>query len=149
MTITQETTIPGILGTPIPILGGNPYTLTKGFYDSVLRPSAITLLPSYQHYLEATVLKGGEFIQPVIDNYLAPNLSKVGFTGLRELEVDGKGNTIILNLPENEKTVIVGKKVGEMQEFDVFVARVCQTVKYLHMPVKEEEEIIEGEKVVM
>ena len=148
MTQKIETKIPEILGTTIPLLNVNPYSLTKTFYNTVVRPGAISLEPKYTQYVEPTLTKTVDYITPLItptiETYVKPNLSKVGFTGLKELIVDGKGNTIIQNGPEGTKTVIVGGKAGELQEFDVFVARLVLTFEGLHLPLKEVEEVVEG-----
>ena len=142
-TLKTEAKIPEILGATIPLLNINPYTLTKSFYNTVVRPGAFALQPKYSQYVEPTLTKTVDYITPLIEptvrNHILPNLSKVGFEGLKELTVDGKGNTIIQNGPENTKTVIVGGKAGELQDFDVFVARLVLTFEGLHLPLKEVE----------
>ena len=49
--------------------------------------------------------------------------------GLEPLPTDSKGNSTVIVSPENKVQKIIGGKVSEGQEFDVFVARLVWTIK--------------------
>jgi len=61
-------------------------------------------------------------------------LNQVGIKEFKELAKDQKGNTTVTVSPEGNTQTIIGGKVSEDQEFDVFVARVCETLKVVHKP---------------
>jgi hypothetical protein len=112
----------------IPLLG-NTYSLSKSLYTKVVRPIAVPLLP----YATPILSKVGSLVEPLT----TPCLDSVGLAELKPLTANGKGNSVILVKPEGEgvKQTIVGGKIGENQEFDWFVARVCETAKGAHKPV--------------
>ena len=123
--MSDEASIPVFLGPSIPILG-NPYSLTKKIYCKVVKPVAVPLIP----WVAPAVNLGAKVVKPVA----VPVLNQIGLGEFKELKKDKKGNTSIAVRPEGVTQTIIGGKASSDQEFDVFIARVCETAKGLHKP---------------
>lgn len=122
----EEASIPAFLGTTVPILGFNPYSVTKTVYTNAVKPIAKPLVPHVAPVLTWSLAK----LSPIS----TPLLASVGLTEFKSLQINRKGNTVIAVRPEGGTQTIIGGKVSEEQEFDYFVARVCETAKCLKVP---------------
>ncbi|GMH62278.1 hypothetical protein TrVE_jg12453 [Triparma verrucosa] len=123
--MSDEASIPAFLGPSVPVLG-NPYSLTKKIYSKVVKPVATPIIP----WVAPAVSFGVKIVKPVA----SPVLNSVGLGEFKELKKDKKGNTTIAVRPEGVTQTIIGGKASEDQEFDVFIARVCETAKGVHKP---------------
>ncbi|GMH59982.1 hypothetical protein TrRE_jg1849 [Triparma retinervis] len=125
-TPSNSSTVPGWMGYSLPIVG-NPYSLTKKVYYNAAKPIGQKVMP----IAKPIVGVAGKIASPIA----GPVLRSVGIESFAPLSPDSKGNATVVVLAEGDKVQkVIGGKVSEEQEFDVFVARLSDTVKGIRKP---------------
>ncbi|GMI46454.1 hypothetical protein TrCOL_g929 [Triparma columacea] len=118
--------VPGWMGYELPIVG-NPYSLTKKVYYNAAKPIGQKVMP----IAKPIVGVAGRIAGPVA----GPVLRSVGIDSFAPLNPDSKGNsTVVVHAEGSAVQKVIGGKVSEEQEFDVFVARLSDTVKGIKKP---------------